>query len=469
MERIILCPTHNRKTNYICLSAICSKRGKNICVTCVKQDHKICSDEEILDLRTFHKAADRKITSDLANKGGNSKKKLNQLFIDVNLITKERTDQKKKQEDIEIFENKLNKYIKLGLREMQEQVFDLQKQAVRENIQIESMSLEKIDYIKKKCHIKLNRENKTLELKFKNSNKIQEYLVLNKFLKYDFDAKFAASRDRLMKFKNEISLPLFNNYITTPFLVSKYNEEAKYLQISSLKNSHWRNKKGRFNQMVLLTKPIESVLFEIHLENLNLNSANVEILFLNKYSFDFWNKRVKFNKEEDYQDVPSIAKVDFDLRKTHEVSEFCKENKEIRSFEMSINGCRRLIEKCSFICNLEQKSSLFHMWKLNSDLLKKIDLRETTNDNNIAVRNKLSVLDIDEVKSENTENEDDWEDLTDSSTENELEDDNLNTENTIEMKKFIEKDSLFIGFLIHNEHVKMNIRFHEFKEEPDLN
>ena len=428
---------------------------------CIKKQHKLCEDESILDIRTFCKAAEGKIKRDIVSRPGTLKQKLKVPFInteirEISVSRKEETETH--EQEMKSLDQKLNQYIKIGLRKMQEQVFELQKQAMKENNQLEGMSLETIDYIKKKCHIKLDRENKKLELKFKNSNKIQEYLLLNKFLKFDFDLKFKTCREKLMKFQLCSEIKQFKDFTSSPFLTTNFEESSASLSVTALKNSHWRNKKGRFNQMVLFTKPVTSCLFEIHLQNLSYKSTNAEILVLNQCSFDYWSKRIKFNQEENFQEIPCLEKVDFDLRKSHPVAKICKENREIRSLEMSIGGCRRLAERASFIVNLNQKKAELFVWDMNTELLKKSCLLSNSRAGNPQEPKMLSGLDV-EVKSEIEEDDEDWEDV---STENEFQSEETQSLNKTEMKKFEENQTLYLAMVLHNEFVKAKIRFHDF-------
>ena len=243
------------------------------------------------------------------------------------------------------------------------------------------------------------------------------------------------------------------------------------LNIQSKKNSVWKNAKGRFNQMVILTKPIKSLLLEVQLKYLNFASRNVEIVLLNDLGFDFWMKRIKNSNEEDFTDIPSITKLDFGLRNSNAIQKFCKEHFSVQSLEKSIQGCQRVIKECTLMCNIDRDQEQMVLLKPNTEVL---DQRDLTPKNEIKKIGIAFNFGGDSVKTQSiqdeegdyiSEKDDEWEDISEESTDNEETYEKISPSERPQMMRTSSSDSYYLGFILLNEHVEISIRFHQFQWE----
>jgi hypothetical protein len=406
-------------------------------------------------LQKFYDLVEKTLREQMTFSGYISKEKLRKSFF-----THENEEEMRKSRILNM-ENNLDDIIRNRLKSIQETVLSLQQEAIKENTSIDELSLENIDYIKRKCHMKLDRKNKKLELKFKHSNKIQEYLLLSRFLHLFFDKQLKESRKDLMKFKESQKSVKKRPIDKSKNLDSKYFTSMDCISIYSKKNVIWKNENGHLNQMMMLSHPIESGLIELHVSNLNFNCTNLEILIMNRVSYDYWKKKVKFSSNENFDDVPCIAKIDFDLRKSHELVDYCKQEKETESMEMSINGCKRQIKSKSIIVHFEKKNQQVHIWNLNNNLLCSLNLKKE-NKGIIETQSKNEIQTIEEG------DDDDWEDVTDVSFEEQDDQDKFSLGEKEKMTQYIKGEELFFGLLIHNEHIKADLRFHDFQQnEPN--
>lgn len=427
---------------------------------CVKRDHPKCADSDIFNLETFYNSAQSAIHGELASSGSERRELMRRPFIGH--LTQNPSNWK---QNIAEMETRLDSKIKAGLKAFQESVLRLQSQAIRENNHVQSMGLKDIDYIKKKCHIKVDREGRRLELKFRQSNKIREYLVLSRFLYLFFAKRFAASRAQLMRFRapqNDISIQGFHQ---SPFLTASFSAPSRCLKITAKKNSVWQNEKGRFNQCLLLSKPIQSALFEVHVRNLSFKSTNLELLIMNQQSYDFWKKRVKLGTGEDFTDVPSLARVDFDLRRSHPIANFTREKRELRSMEMSIRGCRRLVERVSVMCAVDQHEQSVRISGLDTRPLANFDLSSKSQPKTAENKDVIEAPVEIQVETDANTEDDEWEDISDESAEPTNTEEKFPEGLKTEMTKCVEGQSLFVALVLHNEHVQVTMRFHDFVEQ----
>jgi len=129
--------------------------------------------------------------------------------------------------------------------------------------------------------------------------------------------------------------------------------------------------------------------------------------------------------------------------------------------EMSINGCKRQIKSKSIIIHFEKKNQQVDIWNLNNNLLCSFNLKKE-NKRIIKAQPKNEIQTIDEG------DDDDWEDVTDVSFEEQDDQDKFSLEKKEKMTQYIKGEELFFGLLIHNEHVKADLRFHDFQQsEPN--
>jgi hypothetical protein len=427
-------------------------------MVCVKVLHKTCPDHSIIQLTHFYNSAQAKFSRDLYVQFGElSKRVLKKKFID----TEETSDTDQTEDSVHPkLEGDLDEIIRKGLRKMQEQVFRLQKEAIQESQEIDAMTLDKIDYIKKKCSIKLDRKEKTLVLKFKHSNKIQEYLTLNKFLKTHFEAKFQRNQSKLMKFGLRKRQMPESICVQSGFLNSLYSPSNRTLSFHRKKNTVWKNAKGSFKQMALINQSVSKGLMQVQVSHLNLASQNFQVFILNEFGFNFWIKRVKSTGEEDFKEVPCLARADFDLRVPSKVAKFCRQHKETLSLEKSVNGCQRTISECTFMVQIDQKAGHLEILKLDTESIDHFRFgRETETPAKTA-----ELAEVESVVSENGDDEDDedadWEDVTEDSTENEEPTQKISSSERVKMQKYLPKENIYVGFLFSNEYVTLDIKFH---------
>lgn len=424
---------------------------------CIKNEHSTCADRDILDSASFYNSAQSSIRGGLASSGSERRESLRRPFIG-----RMAPDPESWKQTIGEMERRLDSKITAGLKTLQEGVFRLQSQAIRENNEMGKIRLADIDYIKKKCHIKVDRQNRRLELKFRHSNKIQEYMLLSRFLNKFFEKKFAATRPQLMCFNapaRDISLAGLQK---SQFLDAQFTATNNCLNVKAKKNSVWYNEQGRFNQCVLLSRPVRSALFELHVRNLSFNSTNLEVLFLNQASYDFWKKRVKLDSNEGFRDVPSLARVDFDLRRSHPVASFCRDNRELQSLEMSIGGCQRLIERASVMCSVDRPNQAVRVCGLNTLSLAHLDLSEKKGPESAEMESPTEP--VVEVVAD-AGDEDEWEDVSEESTDNTDAEQKIPGSLRAEMTRCAKEQSLYVALIVHNEHVEATLRFHELAED----
>ena len=452
MERDRLCPFHSKKLSHICVSPLCAERGRSACVICIKRLHKNCQDEHIFGLEEFYESSKASLQRDVAQ-FNNKREALKRPFIAVD-ARKAGDFQKETKEDSNSLERLVDENIREGLKKMQKKVFLLQKEAMKESNEFANMTLKNIDYLKKKCNIKLDKKKKKIILTPKNSNKVQEFLILHEFLRSHFERKFAASRAKLLSFKRSSPKFKVDCFKHSKLLNAEFSAKHNTLKIKSKKNSLWRNKNGKMNQLLLLTKPIQSALVEVGIRNLNLASHNLEILILNQPSIDFWMKKLN-DSNELFREIPSLAKADFDLRKSHKLAEFCREGREKDSLEMSVNGCRKIVESCSLMSRIDKNEKCFHVWKINTQpLICK----------NLVPTNKEKAPKKEEILTEKEDDDAEWEDISTDSSE-EIESGHLSTLKVAQMTQPTERQALFLALLFFNEHVQVDLKFHDFCEE----
>lgn len=458
MESDSHCPAHRCTWNYVCVAPTCARRGRRLCIICVKNEHKLCPDRELLDLKSFYNSARDALRGAKETSASRLREDLRRPFISCQGNSEADPGGWKKH--LGEMEARLDGKIRAGLRMFKEQVLQLQQDAVRENQEVEAMSHEKIDFIKKKCHIKVDLARRRLELKFRHSNKAQEYLVLSRFLHLFFEKRFAASRPQLMRFRKPQAPVSVEPFDASPFLEAKYLAASRCLTVAAKKNSVWRNKKGRFNQCLLVSKPVGSALFEVHVDNLSFNSPNLELLVLNQTAHAFWKKKVKLGSGEDFLDVPCLARADFDPRRRHPLAAFCRGKREIRSMEMSIRGCSRLVERVSTMCGIDAEGQRVSVWGLDTQELARFDLKAQSGPVASAPAEARGPVEVVQAG----EDDDEWEDVSEESAGAEDPGQKFSAKTRSEMTSCARDQALFLALLLHNEHVKVTLRFHEFAE-----
>ena len=145
------------------------------------------------------------------------------------------------------------------------------------------------------------------------------------------------------------------------------------------------------------------------------------------------------------------------MRKSNPLSEYCQKGEKKESVEMSIKGCTRLIARNSVLLQINRTKEQVNFFTMSNSLIKSVDLAKKEKESDAGQLKKEEIHKIEEG------DEDDWEDVTDVSIE-EGEDDKFSLNDRKKMSQHPKAGELFLVFVLHNEHVKIQLRFHDIEQ-----
>lgn len=355
-------------------------------------------------------------------------------------------------------------------------------QAKKENQKIENLSLENLEKVKKHWTIDVNLATNEIQLTPKKTSKIVKFLGLSKYLKRAIFEKFADKRDQLISFRRRPTSSPLNQIITSSHLSYIKIEEHNALRIKGKPLTSWENKHGKVCQMTVINQEIGEMLLEMEIENLHVDSSNLELLLMNQECLDYWSKRLKFNKEEDFTDTPALGKISFDLRDQLPLAKYLEGSRRKTEMEYLINASQTVVERAKFILKFDGRA--LELFGLSGELISKAelpnskcagDLGSKPNQgpfaNNTTKGNLEGGMSFSSVGAEWDESED-WEDMEDSEEDDLIqvqidkseaeEKEQITEKQRKEWGQFENGSPVYLGFVFKHQFVSLSGKFHGY-------